>query len=70
MWETRPVEIVVDLPKEMARNVEEMNQTDPDYLRRVIRYGLARRAVYRSLEREGRVSAPSAPDSIPDQGED
>ena len=70
MWETRPVEIVVDLPTDMARNVEEMKQTDPDYLRRVIRYGLARRAVYRSLERTSPVSAPSAHDRLPEAGQE
>jgi len=51
MWETRPVEFVLDLPHDIASTVEEVCHRDPDYLRRVIRYGIARRAVYQSLER-------------------
>lgn len=51
MWETRPVELVLDLPHDIASTVEEVSHRDPDYLRRVIRYGMARRAVYRSLQR-------------------
>ncbi len=51
MWETRPVELVLDLPHDIASTVEEVSHRDPDYLRRVIRYGIARRAVYKSLQR-------------------
>lgn len=51
MWETRPVELVLDLPHDIASTVEEVSHRDPDYLRRVIRYGMARRAVYQSLRR-------------------
>jgi len=51
MWETRPVAFVLDLPHDIASTVEEVSHRDPDYLRRVIRYGIARRAVYQSLQR-------------------
>jgi hypothetical protein len=66
MWETRPVEFVLDLPNDIASTVEEVSHQDPDYLRRVIRYGIARRAVYQSLERrfdrsESLSSAPLPP---------
>lgn len=63
MWETRPVEFVLDLPHDIASTVEEVSHRDPDYLRRVIRYGIARRAVYQSLERrlDGSPSLSIAP---------
>lgn len=71
MWETRPVEFVLDLPHDIASTVEEVSHRDPDYLRRVIRYGIARRAVYQSLarrlERTGPpTDAPPSPDGAPD----
>ena len=51
MSETRPVELVLRLPNELADSVEEVRERDPEYWNRVIRYGLARRAVYRELQR-------------------
>jgi len=51
MSDTRPVELVLRLPNELADSVEEVRERDPEYLSRVIRYGLARRAVYRELLR-------------------
>lgn len=52
MWDTRPVELSVDLPAALADSVEEVTAHDPAYLRRVIRYGIARRAVYQALTRQ------------------
>ena len=51
MTETRPVELVLQLPSELADSVEEVRMRDPEYLSRVIRYGLVRRAIYRELSR-------------------
>ncbi|MDP2469704.1 MAG: hypothetical protein Q8W46_02505 [Candidatus Palauibacterales bacterium] len=51
MSETRSVELVLRLPEEMADSVEEVRDRDPEYLNRLIRYGLVRRAVYRELLR-------------------
>jgi hypothetical protein len=65
MWETRPVEFVLDLPHDIARSVEEVSHRDPEYLRRVIRYGIARRAVYQSLQRQS--AATSAEQIEPSQ---
>ncbi|MFW6084589.1 MAG: hypothetical protein ACODAA_05195 [Gemmatimonadota bacterium] len=67
MWETRPVELVLDLPHDIASTVEEVSHRDPDYLRRVIRYGIARRAVYKSLQR--RVDDTGDPPAPPLLGE-
>ncbi|MEN8145434.1 MAG: hypothetical protein ABFS14_10840 [Gemmatimonadota bacterium] len=49
MWDTRAVELVLQLPTELADSVEAVKEDDPDFLSRVIRYGLARRAVYQNL---------------------
>lgn len=49
MWETRPVELVVDLPAELADNVEEVRDTDPEFLGKAIRYAFARRIVFDEL---------------------
>lgn len=49
MWDTRPVEVVVHLPEDLADDVEEVQKRDPDFLKRVIRYGLTRRAMFREL---------------------
>lgn len=51
MPDTRSVELVVRLPEEMADSVEEVRDRDPEYLNRLIRYGIVRRAVYRELLR-------------------
>jgi hypothetical protein len=52
MWDTRSVELSIDLPVALADTVEEVRRRDPEYLQRVIRYGMARRAVYQALSRQ------------------
>ena len=49
MWDTRTVEITVRLPKDIAAQAEEVQRTDPDFLSRVVLYGLTRRSIYRHL---------------------
>ena len=49
MWDTRAVELVLQLPTDLAESVEAVKKNDPEFLSRVIRYGLARRAVYQDL---------------------
>jgi hypothetical protein len=49
MWETCPVELKVHLPRDIAAQVEEVAQTDPDFLRRVLLYGLTRRSIFHHL---------------------
>lgn len=51
--ETRPVELVVDLPEELAEDVEEVRRRDPDFLRRAIRYAMARRIIFEELTTAG-----------------
>ncbi len=52
--ETRPVEVVVDLPEDLAADVEDVRRTDPDFLGRVIQYALARRIIFEELSMPAR----------------
>jgi hypothetical protein len=49
MWETRSVQLSVRLPRDIAVQAEEVQLTDPDFLSRVVLYGLTRRSIYRHL---------------------
>jgi len=60
MWETRSVQINVRLPRDMAAQAEEVQRTDPEFLSRVILYGLTRRSIYRSLKGRENSPTPSA----------
>ena len=59
MWNTRSVHLSVRLPNDVASEAEEAQRTDPDFLSRVIQYGLTRRAIYRRLREEESRSAGS-----------
>ena len=49
MWETRAVTIQVTLPTDIAAQAEQVAIEDPEFLSRVILYGLTRRSIYRHL---------------------
>lgn len=51
MWDTRPVEVVLRLPEDLADDVREVQERDPEFLSKVIRYGLTRRAMFEELRR-------------------
>jgi hypothetical protein len=53
MWETCSVELSVRLPRDIAQQAEEVQRTDPEFLSRVILYGLTRRSIYRHLRQQG-----------------
>ena len=65
MWETRTVQINVQLPRDIADQAEEVQRTDPEFLSRVILYGLTRRSIYRHLRENekatGSVDGPPPP---------
>jgi hypothetical protein len=61
MWETRSVQLSVQLPRDIAAQAEEVQQTDPDFLSRVVLYGLTRRSIYRHL-RESDPRSEATPD--------
>ena len=52
MWETRSVELSVQLPREIADQAEELQADDPEFMSRVILYGLTRRSIYRHLRQK------------------
>ncbi len=49
MWETRSVQLSVRLPRDIAAQAEEVQESDPDFLSRIVLYGLTRRSIYRHL---------------------
>lgn len=67
MWETRSVQINVRLPRDMATQAEEVQKTDPDFLSRVVQYGLTRRSIYRHLKDKeaGAALSQEAPPPLP-----
>jgi hypothetical protein len=63
MWETRSVQITVRLPRDIADQAEEVQRTDPEFLSRVVLYGLTRRSIYRHLRDREEVSSKVSLDS-------
>ena len=53
MWETCSVQLKVRLPRDVAAQAEEVQKTDPEFLSRVVLYGLTRRSIYRQLREQG-----------------
>lgn len=50
MPESRSVNIVVNLPAELADEVERVQRTDPKFIEKVLAYGLVRQAVFTRLQ--------------------
>jgi len=63
MWETRSVQLSVRLPRDIAAQAEEVQRSDPEFLSRVVLYGLTRRSIYRHLRETDAVSGDSPQDS-------
>jgi len=53
MGETCAVSLSVELPRDVAAEIEEVQRRDPEVLSRILMYGLTRRAIYQRLSREG-----------------
>ncbi|MGI9627700.1 MAG: hypothetical protein ACR2QM_12745 [Longimicrobiales bacterium] len=49
MWNSRSVQLNVHLPHDVAAQAEEVQEADPEFLARIIMYGLTRRSIYRRL---------------------
>jgi len=64
MWETRSVQINVRLPRDIAAQAEEVQRTDPEFLSRVVLYGLTRRSIYRHLRDREEARSPGADMSV------
>lgn len=52
MWDTRSVQLNVRLPRDIAQQAEEVQRTDPEFLSRIVLYGLTRRSIYRHLREQ------------------
>ncbi len=57
MWETRSVQLSVRLPRDIATQAEEVQEADPEFLSRVVLYGLTRRSIYRHLQQRADAKA-------------
>ena len=49
MWETRRVHLNVSLPRDVAKKAEAVQESDPEFLSRVLVSGLTRRSIYEYL---------------------
>ena len=65
MYDTRTVQLSVSLPKDMAAEAEEVQRTDPEFLSRVVLYGLTRRSIYRHLRDQGAAGSESPSHETP-----
>ena len=45
MWDTCSVQLNVRLPRDIAAQAEEVQKSDPEFLSRVVLYGLTRRSM-------------------------
>lgn len=64
MWETRSVQLNVRLPSDIAAQAEEVQEQDPEFLSRVVLYGLTRRSIYRHL-RENDTESTAEGEALP-----
>jgi hypothetical protein len=60
MPEMRPVNLIVNLPADLADEVERVQQDDPEFFEKVLAYGLVRRAVFARLQGVNALHRPSA----------
>ncbi len=65
MWETRSVQLSVRLPRDIAEQAEEVQEQDPEFLSRVVLYGLTRRSIYRHLRDNDQDAATEAAEAVP-----
>jgi hypothetical protein len=63
MWETRSVQLNVSLPRDLAEQAEAVQESDPEFLTRIVLYGLTRRSIYRQLSTAG--AGPTTEDGAP-----
>ena len=49
MWDTCAVDLRVHLPKTVAREVEQVQRTNPEMLSRIVYYAMTRRTIYETL---------------------
>lgn len=62
MWDTCSINLEVRLPRDIAAAASEMQETDPEFLSRVLVYGLTRRAIFEHLREQKQGSDARAQD--------
>lgn len=67
MWETCTVQLSVRLPREIAVQAEDVQDSDPEFLSRVVLYGLTRRSIYNHLRENGAGPADVDAEVVPAQ---
>lgn len=67
MWETRSVQLSVRLPRDIAAQAEEVQENDPEFLSRVVLYGLTRRSIYRHLRQNDQAEGDEALEAVQPQ---
>ncbi len=65
MWETRSVQLSVRLPRDIAAQAEEVQEADPEFLSRIVLYGLTRRSIYRHLRQRDDSEVPDVAREAP-----
>ena len=65
MWETCSVQLNVRLPRDIAAQAEEVQKTDPEFLSRVVLYGLTRRSIYQHLRGQSETEPPQEVQETP-----
>ena len=65
MWETCSVQLTVRLPRDIAAQAEEVQKTDPEFLSRVVLYGLTRRSIYQHLRAQSEKEQPQEVQDTP-----
>ncbi len=65
MWETCSVQLNVRLPRDIAAQAEEVQKSDPEFLSRVVLYGLTRRSIYRHLRQQSQSDAEAGLQEVP-----
>ena len=67
MYDTNEVTITLRLPPDIAEQAIEVQRTDPEFLSRVVLYGLTRRSIYREMR--DRNKGPAMNRISPKEGE-
>jgi len=65
MWEMCSVQLNVRLPGDIAAQAEEVQKTDPEFLSRVVLYGLTRRSIYQHLRGQSETEPPQEVQETP-----
>ena len=60
MWETCAVDLRVNLPKSVAREVEQVQRNDPEMLSRILYYAMTRRTIYDTLAAKAAANGAAA----------